>query len=92
MLMYQNDSFQTLTLTQQVGLLILSLVLLTCTLWITYRITKNRSLSIRLLVAVIIFWLFLWLSPQIYYAYYQILCPASRANEDPNRNPPDTDR
>jgi len=73
--MYHNDSFQTLNLLQQVGLVTLSLTLLGLTLWGTYCLTKNRHISLRLLISVIIFWLFLWLTPQIYYTYYQILWP-----------------
>lgn len=71
--MYREDSFHTLTLEGQAGLLILSMVLGGLLIWAARRTTRRRFLAIRLGGAVLVFWAFLWLSPQIYYLYYMIL-------------------
>jgi len=75
-MVYQNDSFHTLDLMQQIGLVCLSVVLLGLTLGGSYYLMKKRSLVVRLAIALVVFYLFLWLSPQIYYAYYQLLWPS----------------
>ena len=72
---YNNDSFSTLTPSQQIGLLILSSVLWGLTLWGTHCLIKNKKMALRLIISGCIFFLFIWLSPQVYYAYYQILWP-----------------
>jgi len=74
-MLYVNDSFSTLTTIQQVGLLLVSVVLLGLTLWGAHYAMKDKNLGLRLVIAALIFFCFLWLSPQIYYAYYQILWP-----------------
>ena len=69
--LYDGDSFFTLSTTGQVGLAVLSLVLtglVLAALWVFPR----RGVVI---FAVILFWLFVWVSPQIYYSYYQQIIP-----------------
>ncbi len=84
---YKGDSFHTLSASGQVGLLLLSLglaVVLTglaaAKTWYLYRVegawTFPTILGFALLdglANLLLFLLFLWLSPQLYYAYYLIL-------------------
>ncbi|MEP0943252.1 MAG: hypothetical protein ABJH63_00890 [Rhizobiaceae bacterium] len=68
--LYAEDSFFTLPFYGRVGLIALSSILATLTLWALWRLTAKRSLPIRLLVALVLFAAFEWLAPQIYYFYY----------------------
>ncbi|MEO1020323.1 MAG: hypothetical protein AAFY56_21935, partial [Pseudomonadota bacterium] len=78
--MYAGDSFFTLNSFGQVGLAVLSGALaLACLIavnGILRRITFEKWL-VRLLAGLtatwMLFWLFLWLSPQIYYAFYALM-------------------
>jgi hypothetical protein len=71
---YAGDSFYSLSLAGQGGLLVLSLSLalasVACVLAL-FRLSK--SFGLRMIAACAVFWAFLWLSPQIYYFYYQII-------------------
>ena len=71
--MYTDDSFNTLTTTQQLGLTAISILLGIICIFICFRFARNRSLLGRLLISFGIFFLFVWLSPQIYYIYYLII-------------------
>ncbi|WP_390910941.1 hypothetical protein [Pseudosulfitobacter sp. SM2401] len=66
--MYQADSFFTLSITDQIFLGWLSLILFSGAIWAMTRVKGMWAL--RLLIALLSFWLFVWLSPQIYYLYY----------------------
>ena len=68
--MYAEDSFFTLTPLQGAGLLVLTGSLSISMLWCVRRVTKHMKTLGRLLVPICVFVLFVWLSPQIYYAYY----------------------
>ncbi len=75
--MYDGDSFFTLSNSSQIGLALLSLSLTVVCLIATgrlFRLIPKRGLPARLAarlgVAVFVTWLFVWLSPQIYYLYY----------------------
>lgn len=68
--MYQGDSFFTLTGWGQVGLAFLSVVLAVGMLSLCLWLAKGRA---RVVIALVLFWLFVWLSPQVYYAYYRII-------------------
>lgn len=68
--MYQEDSFFSLSILGQLGLALLSLILSLVVLAIAWRMMKGRGLIIRLSIAVISFFLFVWLSPQVFYTYY----------------------
>ncbi len=57
----------------QVGLAILSIVLSVLVLWGVHRLTRRLKWPLRLLVAMFTVWLFVWWSPQIYYAYYLLI-------------------
>jgi hypothetical protein len=70
--MYRDDSFFTLGLVEAVGLLVVSVLLVLGVLALARRLCRGR-LGRRLVAAAGLFWVFLWLSPQVYYAYYQLI-------------------
>lgn len=70
--MYDGDSFFTLSVWGQVGLAVLSLSLWAATLGLCLR-PPLRSRVLRLARAVALLWAFVWLSPQVYYLYYQAI-------------------
>lgn len=70
--MYQDDSFFTLGIAGAVGLLVVTALLALGLLALARRVCRGR-LWRRLFWAAALFWAFLWLSPQVYYAYYQIV-------------------
>jgi hypothetical protein len=65
---FAEDSFFTLSLMERIGLLSLSLVLSAICIVLVYLIPYWRPL--RVFIAVVVFYLFVWLSPQLYYLYY----------------------
>ncbi len=71
--MYRQDSFFDLSTWGQIGLAGLSALLFVITLLIARACLAKRSNSMRLVGALVLFWLFVWLSPQVYYQYYRIL-------------------
>lgn len=78
-MLYQYDSFFTLPPGGQAGLLPLSIVLTAVAFWFAERLFRifrkfPRPLEIagRVGCALAVIWLFVWLTPQIYYFYYQI--------------------
>ena len=70
--MYEGDSFFTLGLLEAAGLLVVTALLALGMLALARRFRRGR-LWRRLVAAVVLLWLFLWLSPQVYYAYYQLI-------------------
>lgn len=71
--MYANDSFFTLGIGGQIGLVLLSLVLTLAIVAAFWVFTKQRNVFVKLGLSVVVLWLFVWLSPQIYYTYYLFL-------------------
>jgi len=71
--MYAQDSFHTLSGPGQVGLVVLSVILTSLILWTAWRLMARRNVTTRLVLAVTLFFAFVWLSPQIYYTYYLTL-------------------
>ncbi len=78
--MYSEDSFFTLSLAGQAGLATLSGVLGLLTLIVGGRLFRTLQFSsgvLRLIAnlaaAFGLLWCFVWLSPQIYYFYYQAI-------------------
>ena len=71
--MYAEDSFFTLSELGQVGLLLISTALAVVVIFIAWRLTQKTHLVVGLLIVVLIFAVFEWLSPQIYYFYYIFL-------------------
>ena len=72
--MYAGDTFYNLSAAGQGGLVILSALLalaaVSCVLAL-FRL--SRSLGLRMIATLAVFWIFLWVSPQIYYFIYQIV-------------------
>lgn len=68
--MYAGDSFFTLSAAGQTGLALLSATLALLALWICWRVSHRRPVPVRLVLAALVFAGFVWLTPQIYYAYY----------------------
>ncbi len=80
MQIYERDTFFELTLPGRAGLTMLSILLALIVIYIAFVLFKHGSrkslgigLGLRLITAATLFWLFLWLSPQAYYLYYQTL-------------------
>ena len=71
--MYESDSFFTLTPLGQAGLLVLSLALFFATLYGAWRLASGKSLLLRLLIGMALFFVFTWASPQVYYQYYRMI-------------------
>lgn len=69
--MFSQDSFFTLSVFGQIGLAALSVILFVLLIWGMMRL--KTTLYLRILIALISFYLFVWLSPQIYYTYYLII-------------------
>jgi len=55
------------------GLIILSLVLAALTALAFVKYTCHMPRPARLLLALLFLWVFVWLSPQVYYLYYMML-------------------
>ena len=70
---YAQDSFFTLSQFGQIGLALLSAVLAVATLGAAYRLMRGYRILNRLVLAGVVFALFVWLSPQIYYTYYRMI-------------------
>lgn len=73
--MYGEDSFFTLTPMGRTGLAILSVVLGVVWVYVTRRLALNRHWIVRLILALVLFAMFIWVSPQIHYSYYHLLFP-----------------
>ncbi|MGI9364528.1 MAG: hypothetical protein ACR2O8_05050 [Rhizobiaceae bacterium] len=73
---YATDSFFTLSVAEQAGLLLLSAGLAAVSIVVAWRGAQRYGFVVRLAVALAIYWLFLWLSPQTYYLYYTIIFPS----------------
>ena len=71
--MYTQDSFFTLTYPGQIGLATVSLLLAVCFLWFVMWLGRRTSRPIRILVSIVLFVFFIWLTPQVYYAYYYLV-------------------
>ena len=68
--MYVSDSFFILSAAGQAGLAGLSALLAGLA---GMGVLAYRGLAMRLVAGLAVFWVFLWLSPQIYYLYYQLI-------------------
>ena len=73
--MYSQDSFFDLSAIGQVGLGALSLTLFALTVLAAHLLLRGRPAWARVLGALVMFWAFVWLSPQVYYMYYRLLIP-----------------
>ncbi len=68
--MYAEDSFFTLTVPGRIGLICVTLVLSAAVIGMARRLTSGLHGLVRCMNAVVLFWAFVWLSPQLYYLYY----------------------
>jgi len=73
--LYQNDSFFGLSAWGQVGLVCISTGLFLFMIFTAWKLLRNRPIWLRILGALFLFWLFVWLSPQVYYMYYRMIIP-----------------
>ncbi|KIC51256.1 hypothetical protein [Tateyamaria sp. ANG-S1] len=71
--MYNGDSFQTLTVAGQAGLVAVSLLFSVLALGFTWVLVQRRPLIIRVPVWLVAFITFVWASPQGYYTYYRMI-------------------
>lgn len=73
--MYNQDSFFDLNAWGQVGLVAISMVLFLLVLFTAWVMLKRHGALIRIGGALVLFWIFVWLSPQVYYMYYWMIFP-----------------
>jgi len=71
--MYDGDSFYTLTWIGRIGLVILSVTMTLAVLWLATSLMKRVAWPVRLTIALVLFFAWVWLSPQVYYTYYMTL-------------------
>ena len=71
--MYDSDSFFSMTMAARIGLLLLSFGLAALTAAAFIKMTCRMAWPVRLLLAPVYLWIFVWLSPQVYYLYYMTL-------------------
>jgi hypothetical protein len=55
------------------GLVLISLLLCTITAGLYWRFSIRFRLSIKLALAILFIWTFIWISPQFYYFYYRMI-------------------
>lgn len=73
--MYQNDSFFDLTPWGQAGLACISLTLFVFMMFISHRMLFKTPIVMRIFGAIVVFYVFVWASPQVYYMYYRMVIP-----------------
>ncbi len=71
--MYDGDTFFSLTMAARVGLVFLSMGLAALTAAAFIKITCRLAWLLRLFLALVFFWVFVWLGPQVFYLYYMTL-------------------
>ncbi|MBO6815404.1 MAG: hypothetical protein JJ891_11120 [Rhizobiaceae bacterium] len=71
--MYAEDSFFHLSVAGRAGLALLSAGLATVTVILFLKVSNRFGLAVKVFTALVFTWLFMWLSPQVYYLYYRIL-------------------
>ncbi|MEL7389083.1 MAG: hypothetical protein AAFN76_04815 [Pseudomonadota bacterium] len=73
--MYNQDSLFDLSLWGRFGVLCISGTLFAFWLYAARRLLSDRPVWMRLFGAFVLFWLFVWLSPQAYYMFYRLIIP-----------------
>ena len=71
--MYENDSFLTLSIIERIGLLCVTLLLSIALIWLFWKAIYRINVWLRPFLALVFLYLFIWLSPQIYYLYYLVI-------------------
>ncbi len=69
-MLYDADSFFTLGIAGRIGLVCLNLFLSALAMGLVWYACAGLKRVSRVLTALLVFWGFVWLSPQIYYLYY----------------------
>ncbi len=72
-MLYAEDSFFTLSMGGRVALGVLSVTLAIACLWFVYWIVEGTGRLVRALIAIAVLYLFVWVSPQIYYLLYLVI-------------------
>ena len=73
--MYQQDSFFDLSALGQIGLVVISTLLSLLVLIVARKFLRRHGPVIRICGAILLFWCFVWMSPQVYYMYYWMIFP-----------------
>lgn len=86
---WSNDSFHTLTVSQQAGLATVSVLLIAILFWLSgiktdwvYKLSETRDIPfvyaclVDISITYFLFVFFYGISPQIYYIYYQLIIPS----------------
>ena len=71
--MYGSDSFHALTLTQQIGLAALSAAVFALIIGLTRLIVTGWPAVVRMMLALVLLWLFMWVAPQLYHSFYALV-------------------
>lgn len=71
--MYENDSFLTLSIAERIGLVCVTLVLSAALILLFWLSIKRVNIWIRPMLALVFLYVFIWLSPQVYYLYYLLI-------------------
>ncbi|MEM7734115.1 MAG: hypothetical protein AAF280_15215 [Pseudomonadota bacterium] len=71
--MYDQDSFFDLSPLGQAGLAGLSGLLFIVTVYAAWRLLRHRPAWGRPIGSLILFYVFVWVSPQVYYQYFHLL-------------------
>lgn len=71
--MYEFDSFFSLTPWERVGLGALSVLFALICVALVWTLCRVRAWPLCVLIAVVVLWGFVWISPQGYYAYYRLI-------------------
>lgn len=72
-MLYAEDSFFTLSTGGQAAVGCLSVSLSVACLYCVYCFVEGLGRLVRLIIALVVFYLFVWLSPQVYYMLYLAL-------------------
>lgn len=71
--MYAEDSFFTLSMSQRIGLLALTGLLSVLMIWLSRICTKSSRMGVRIVLPIVLFAVFVWAAPQVYYQYYLMI-------------------
>lgn len=72
-MMYQGDTFFHLSIPGQIGLVLLSGCLALLLLWVFWKTSSRFGTLVKVLLAFLCLWGFVWISPQVYYLYYWLI-------------------
>ena len=70
---YEFDSFFSLTPWERVGLFAVSLAFAAMCAGVVWMVCRGRVWPMRVVIALLVVWVFVWVSPQGYYAYYRMI-------------------